>query len=1058
MLQMKILFVCVLFCFFPIKLTSADAPQILDDFETTKEWQTFVADGVQIDTTLMPGHSGKCIQFDFNFVTGAGYCGIRKQFPLQLPANFQFSFYLRATAPINNFEFKLVDQSGDNVWWFNQRNFEFPTEWQKITIKKRKIGFAWGPTQNQELSVIDKIEFVVASTTGGKGTIQIDDFRFEPLDIPAQEFLSPVVKTILAPEMSQNMMDGNQKTFWRSPSQPAQQEILIDLLVYREFGGLIIDWDAQDFATQYEVQFSNDSQNWETIYSVQKGKGGRSYIYLKDAESRYIKLILRKSSRQQGFSIHEISVKDFLFSEDLNRFYRQIASDFPKGYYPKYFYDQSSAWTVIGVPGDTKEALINEEGMVEVDKGQFSLEPFIWNGKKLITWNEVSLQQQLEDDYLPMPSVIWQNSVIQLKISAFADGKPDSSVLYLIYELQNRQKKTQNGDFYLTIRPFQVNPPYQFLNSPGGTAQIHSLAWQNNQLLVNKEKQILPMTPPARFSALEFDQGSVVDYFSSQKFPAQISVEDHFHQASGVLAFPYELKAEEKKIWYFAIPFHQYYPPKLLSLQQELKETFIAERWQVVKNEWREKVNFVEINLPPSAQKLIHTLRSNLAYILINRDNAGIQPGSRSYERSWIRDGALTSSALLKMGIAPEVKAFFDWYAAYQFPSGKIPCVVDRRGPDPVPENDSHGEFIYGILQYFLFTHDTLFLKSHFQPIEKTVEYMQSLIDQRSTDYYKNGNDSLRAFYGLLPESISHEGYSAKPMHSYWDDFWALRGLKDAVKIAEILNEKAAIQKFKSLRDQFKENLYHSLKSTIQLKGIDYIPGCVELGDFDATSTTIALQPGQEKANLPQPYLTNTFDKYYQYFQKRKRSDFQWENYTPYEIRLIGTFILLDQKERAHELLKFVLKDQRPFAWNQWAEVVWWDKSIPKFIGDMPHTWVGSDYINSIRLFFAYEDETDNSLVIGAGLPEEWIDAPEGVVIKNFPTCYGLIDYSLLKKKNYYELLLNGDIKIPPEKIIFKNFKKQPPKLVRINGQNRMNFSDQDIVIEKIPSHVEIYY
>ena len=35
-------------------------------------------------------------------------------------------------------------------------------------------------------------------------------------------------------------------------------------------------------------------------------------------------------------------------------------------------------------------------------------------------------------------------------------------------------------------------------------------------------------------------------------------------------------------------------------------------------------------------------------------------------------------------------------------------------------------------------------------------------------------------FYGLLPPSISHEGYSAKPMHSYWDDFWALQGLRDA--------------------------------------------------------------------------------------------------------------------------------------------------------------------------------------------------------------------------------------------------------------------------------------
>jgi len=32
------------------------------------------------------------------------------------------------------------------------------------------------------------------------------------------------------------------------------------------------------------------------------------------------------------------------------------------------------------------------------------------------------------------------------------------------------------------------------------------------------------------------------------------------------------------------------------------------------------------------------------------------------------------------------------------------------------------------------------------------------------------------------------EGYSAKPMHSYWDDFFALRGFKDAAFIAKELD------------------------------------------------------------------------------------------------------------------------------------------------------------------------------------------------------------------------------------------------------------------------------
>ena len=208
---------------------------------------------------------------------------------------------------------------------------------------------------------------------------------------------------------------------------------------------------------------------------------------------------------------------------------------------------------------------------------------------------------------------------------------------------------------------------------------------------------------------------------------------------------------------------------------------------------WKSKVNHIKFNLPKSADKIINTYKSNLAYILINRDKAGIQPGSRSYERSWIRDGSLTSSALLKSGIVREVKDFINWYSANQYENGKVPCVVDSRGPDPVPENDSHGEFIYLIREYFNFTKDTSFLRSKNENVKKAVDYIESLIAERSTDHFKNGNDSVRAYYGLVTESISHEGYSAKPMHSYWDNFFTMKGLKDATEIQRILGEKEVL-------------------------------------------------------------------------------------------------------------------------------------------------------------------------------------------------------------------------------------------------------------------------
>ena len=45
--------------------------------------------------------------------------------------------------------------------------------------------------------------------------------------------------------------------------------------------------------------------------------------------------------------------------------------------------------------------------------------------------------------------------------------------------------------------------------------------------------------------------------------------------------------------------------------------------------------------------------------------------------------------------------------------------------------------------------------------------------------------------------------------------------------------------------------------------------------------------------------------------------------------------------------------------------------AAPKFIGDMPHTWVGSGFVEAVRDLFAYEREDDRALVLAAGIPAE---------------------------------------------------------------------------------------
>src|SRR4029077_9571255 len=133
---------------------------------------------------------------------------------------------------------------------------------------------------------------------------------------------------------------------------------------------------------------------------------------------------------------------------------------------------------------------------------------------------------------------------------------------------------------------------------------------------------------------------------------------------------------------------------------------------------------------------------------------------------------------------------------------------------------------LWGIREVIRESGDDSFLKMMLPSVNKAADYLIALRKERMTKEYELGD--LAACYGLLPESASHEGYLAHPVHAYWDDFWALRGLRDATIMAEVLGDQAQAQRIAELRDSFRETLYASIDATMSRRQIDYIPGSVE--------------------------------------------------------------------------------------------------------------------------------------------------------------------------------------------------------------------------------------
>src|SRR6266481_2471458 len=224
----------------------------------------------------------------FDLGAGGGYVIVHKQLSLPLPENYAFTFYLRGEGRRNNFEFKLLDPTGKNVWWRNQRDFSFPTDWQRVTIRKSRLGLAWGPSKAREPKQVGAIELAISAGEGGSGSFWIDDLGFEEREPAVQDGVPPDVQasTSLAGHEPPLLLDEDPATGWKSDPVPSTQWVLLDFRKNREYGGLVIDWDPDDYATAFEVQASNDGTRWTTSFATTTGHGGRDYIYLPGAGLR----------------------------------------------------------------------------------------------------------------------------------------------------------------------------------------------------------------------------------------------------------------------------------------------------------------------------------------------------------------------------------------------------------------------------------------------------------------------------------------------------------------------------------------------------------------------------------------------------------------------------------------------------------------------------------------------------------------------------------------------------------------------------------------------------
>ena len=382
---------------------------------------------------------------------------------------------VRGAAPANKFEIKFVDPSGRNVWWWHRDAFDFPADWQQLRIRSSEVAFAWGPAGGGTMRELGALEIAIAAGPGGRGTVSVCDLRFEDLSLASLRRASllrarPRGASRSTPSRPRRLRAGAAQTPRRPRGSRSTSAASTSMAVSSSTGRRPAP------PARSKCSAPTTAPRGRRLRAATQAEGERSYVYLPGGGcSRHLRLFLHEPPAGGGpHEIRLLDVRPFDFSRSLADFFHAVAACEPRGHHPRWLHREQSYWTPAGIAGGTTAAVLNEEGLLEPDRGSFSLEPFLHVDGELITWADAEVSVSLAQGVLPIPSSTWRCGDLTLTITAFAAIESGRPQVRAVYRVSNAGPGPRTVRLFVALRPFQVSPPWQAFQGIGGMAQIRT--------------------------------------------------------------------------------------------------------------------------------------------------------------------------------------------------------------------------------------------------------------------------------------------------------------------------------------------------------------------------------------------------------------------------------------------------------------------------------------------------------------------------------------------------------------------------------------------------------
>jgi hypothetical protein len=345
-----------------------------------------------------------------------------------------------------------------------------------------------------------------------------------------------------------------------------------------------------------------------------------------------------------------------------------------------------------------------------------------------------------------------------------------------------------------------------------------------------------------------------------------------------------------------------------------------------------------------------------------------VYPGPYTYKRFWFRDAAFMLNALLTLGGVDRTRKVLRHFAPRQRRDGYF---LSQEG-----EWDSNGEAIW--------TYHRFVTLAGVAPEEewlRAIEKGARWIMRKRLPKELNAPEA-----GLLPAGFSAEHLGPNDFY-YWDDFWAVAGLRCAAELLRERTPKFAEQCAREAND-FMATIERSFPRGPQRRFPAAIPASPKRRmDSGAVGSLVAdyplqlFPPGHDPIVKTADYLRDHSSHAGGFFQNMIHSGVN----AYLTLHLAQVRLRAGQVAEAWALMDRVAELASPTG--QWPEAIH-PRTGGGCMGDGEHMWAAAEWALMIRACFVREEK--EALVIGSGVkPEWWRDA--GASLGPTLTPYGAV-------------------------------------------------------------------